>query len=349
MKKNRILALFTALLLLLTLQGLVETTTPAMPEQGDILAMVLEGTDATMQMASMFFETAPYQQAFAARQEALKALPELFKAPEEGTPALTQEQVASLLKLMADSGNVLGRRATDTQGVNFGMFTQEGAFIGNGIPAQTAPPQTPEETAQFVQMEHARMDGLQEMYTKLQSDDVKHLNIRASLRGGVLASAGFQNAEGITINHIPVKLLQRANGTALLSAETLVRIKQAQWLLMNTPGMTADQLLVDYKTLLVDGEVAGSKLADAPKLLHNDLFKDNFLVYHPEEGYFRLDVISVSAPLPKAPEPVMTQAPEAEPEAAPVVPTAAPVKPTAAPLPQTDPPAPAVTEPDIPN
>jgi hypothetical protein len=36
----------------------------------------------------MFFETAPYQQAFAARQEALKALPELFKAPEEGTPAL---------------------------------------------------------------------------------------------------------------------------------------------------------------------------------------------------------------------------------------------------------------------
>ncbi len=321
MKKNRILALLTALLLVFTVQGLVESNTPALPTQADIMSMVLEGTEETMKMAAMFFETAPYELAFAARQEALKALPDLLKQPAtEGAPAITEEQAAGLMQLLINSGNTLGRRAVETQQATFGMFTEEGAFIGNGIPAQAAPPQTMEEIAQFIEMEYARMAALQELYTKMYNDDIQHINIRASLLKGVLASAGFKYVEGITFNNIPVKLLTRSNGTALLCAETLLRVKQAQWLLMNNPGMTPDRLLVDHRTLLVDGQPAGDMLVNTPRMLHHHLFGDSFLVYHPEDGYYRLDVISVRAPLPEPPAPVVEAKPDVEKPSAPVAP-----------------------------
>ncbi len=325
MTKKRVLSLLTALLVLLSVPAMLETSVPsALPSAQEIIPMILSGSETAVQMARQFFKTAPFDQAYAALEEALKGI--AGGEPSAQTPELTPEQLASLQALGQEAFNTLGSRAVETQGTTYNMFAQDGAFIGDGIPANGQDIPAEEKTALFLQL----LGEKKALYTALHHDNVTPIEIRLSTDKAVLASAGFTMVEGLTINNIPVQLISRGNGTALISAETLLAVLDAQWLMMNNPGLMAPQLLVDNRTLLADGQAADpAKLAEAPKPRHDQLLGEKFLVYHPEDGYYRLVVVGVHAPIPEV-------VPVAAPAAAPEVTPAPPV--------ETEPPAPVETE-----
>lgn len=318
MTKKRVLSLLTALLVLLSVPAMLETSVPsALPSAQEIIPMILSGSETAVQMARQFFITAPFDQAYAALEEALKAMAGEEKSAQ--ALAMTPEQGANLLALGQEAFNTLGQRAVETQGTTYNMFAQDGAFIGDGILADGGQGMTLDERLAFFGKMLSEKQGL---YTALHHDNVTPIEIRLSTDKAVLASAGFTMVEGLTINNIPVQLISRGNGTALISAETLLAVLDAQWLMMNNPGLMAPQLLVDNRTLLVDGQAADpAKLAEAPKPRHDQLLGEKFLVYHPEDGYYRLVVVGVHAPIPEV---VPVAAPAAAPEVTPA-PTVTPV------------------------
>lgn len=320
MKKTRILALLMALMLVFTVQALVETTeTPALTSDNTAAPSLGERiSQIAAPLAELDLASAPYEQAY---NTTLTAMQEVAALKGGTQTALEDEDQAALDKLfenVAAAWKALGKRAVETQGTTFDMFAEDGAFLGDG--GQPAAPAAPESLEDYAARAKAEAELLAErkgLYFALYNDDVKHIPIRVSTARGVLASAGFPTHEELRVNHVPVGLISRMNGTALLSAETLIRVKQAQWLLQNK-GMLAKETLVDYKTLLNKGlELDGQLLSELPKMVHNDVFQESFLVHHPADGYYRLDVIGIHAPTP--PPVVVPVAPPAAPVTPPVV------------------------------
>lgn len=301
MKKTRILALLMALMLVFTVQALVETTeTPALTSDNTAAPSLGERiSQIAAPLAELDLASAPYEQAY---NTTLTAMQEVAALKGDTQTALEDEDQAALDKLfenVAAAWKALGKRAVETQGTTFDMFAEDGAFLGDG--GQPAAPAAPESLEDYAARAKAEAELLAErkgLYFALYNDDVKHIPIRVSTARGVLASAGFPTHEELRVNHVPVGLISRMNGAALLSAETLIRVKQAQWLLQNK-GMLAKETLVDYKTLLNKGlELDGQLLSELPKMVHNDVFQESFLVHHPADGYYRLDVIGIHAPTP---------------------------------------------------